>query len=72
MIGIIIYLIGVAVQYVRVNTIHKEWKKEYAAKCKYEYDIELLTPLAVIGSWLAFTIMESKRFLDKKFINKTK
>ena len=25
MIGIVIYLLGVAVQYVRVNTVHKEW-----------------------------------------------
>ena len=70
MIGIIIYLIGVAVQYVRVNTVHKEWKEKYAAKCKREYDIDLLTPLAIIGSWLAFALMNIKRFLDNKFINK--
>jgi len=72
MIGILIYLLGVAVQYVRVNTVHKEWKEKYAAQCKCEYDVDMLTPLAVIGSWLAFIIMWSKLFLDRKFINKTK
>jgi hypothetical protein len=70
MIGIVIYLLGVAVQYVRVNTVHKEWKKQYAAQCRREIDVDMLTPLAVMGSWLAFIIMNTKRFLDTKFINK--
>lgn len=68
----ILYLIGVAVQYVRVNTVHAEWKEQYQAECRHQYDIDIVTPLAVIGSWVAFAIMTSKVFLDKKFINKEK
>jgi NADH:ubiquinone oxidoreductase subunit 6 (subunit J) len=70
MIGIVIYLLGVAVQYVRVNTVHKEWKKQYLQECKRNYDVPMFHQLAVIGSWLAFIIMNTKRFLDTKFINK--
>jgi hypothetical protein len=69
MIGIIIYFIGVAVQYVRVNTVHKEWKEERINFCKKTYDPLVSTYLAVWGSWLAFSIMNIKRFLDNKFIN---
>jgi hypothetical protein len=68
----ILYLIGVAVQYVRLNTVHAEWKENYQAECRHSYDIDLLTPLAVAGSWFAFAVMTIKVFLDKKFINKTK
>ena len=70
MIGIIIYFIGVAVQYVRVNTVHKDWKEERIRYAKKEYEI-LVTPyLAIWGSWVAFALMSVKRFLDNKFINK--
>jgi hypothetical protein len=72
MIGIIVYLLGVAVQYVRVNTVHRKWKDEYNLKCKRECDADFLTPMAVIGSWASFVFMESKRILDNLFINKTK
>ena len=70
MIGIIIYFIGVAVQYVRVNTVYKDWKEERIRYAKKEYEI-LVTPyLAIWGSWFAFVLMFIKRFLDNKFINK--
>lgn len=71
MIGIVIYLLGIAVQYVRVNTVHKEWKEKYLAQCKRNYDIPMLHHIAVAGSWLAFVIMWIKMFLDRKFINKS-
>jgi NADH:ubiquinone oxidoreductase subunit 6 (subunit J) len=70
MIGIVIYLLGVAVQYVRVNTVHKEWKKQYLQECKRNYDVPMFHQLAVIGSWATFLIMWVKNFLDTKFINK--
>lgn len=72
MIVIIIYLLGVAVQYVRVNTIHREWKEQYLQECKRNYDLPMFHQLAVIGSWLAFIIMWVKSFLDRKFVNKVK
>jgi len=71
MIGIIIYFIGVAVQYVRVNTVHKEWKEERIRIFKQNYEpIGITLFLAVWGSWFAFVGMTVKRFLDNKFINK--
>ena len=71
MIGIIIYLLGVAVQYVRVNTVYKEWKEQRTLYAKKYYE-PLITPyLAVWGSWFAFLIMWVKSFLDRKFINKS-
>jgi NADH:ubiquinone oxidoreductase subunit 6 (subunit J) len=71
MIGIVIYLLGVAVQYVRVNTVHKEWKEKYLEKCRREYDPAITHHFAIIGSWVAFVIMWIKMFLDRKFINKS-
>jgi hypothetical protein len=78
MIGIVIYLLGVAVQYVRVNTVHKEWtppewKKQYLylQECKRNYDVPMFHQLAVIGSWATFLIMWVKSLLDRKFINKS-
>jgi len=71
MIGIVIYLLGVAVQYVRVNTVHKEWKKQYLQECKRTYGVPMFHQLAVIGSWATFLIMWVKSLLDRKFINKS-
>ena len=70
MIGLIIYFIGVAVQYVRVNTVHKEWKEERLRICKKECEPAVSVFLSVWGSWVAFALMSVKRFLDNKFINK--
>ena len=70
MIGLIIYFIGVAVQYVRVNTVHKEWKEEQIRICKKECEMVVTPYLAIWASWVAFALMFIKRFLDNKFINK--
>jgi amino acid permease len=70
MIGVIIYFVGVAVQYVRVNTVHRQWKEERIRYSDSIYAPPITPYLAIWGSWLAFILMFIKSFLDKRFINK--
>lgn len=62
---LVIYFSGVAVQYVRVHTVHKEWAIRYRNNLRV-LDDNILIPMAIYFSWFAFIFMFVKAFLDKR------
>lgn len=62
---LVIYIIGVMVQYVNVHVNGKA-----LIESRTEYDFFPWYQVAIAASWFGFFFMIIKGWLDKKFINK--